>query len=850
MFLYKQTIRQDKEGVVVIIFNDSNILSDLVPIEISIDGRYIATLKRREFVDVSIECGKHELSIRHKEPFIKKYYQNNYTIEITGSGMALKVYTGLISTKFQHIKELPKKFKSKFININSLHKAGWRKKIMMWLRLFIIIIVFLIGCAGVGGLIGYYGIIKSEKYQHPPCDCDTDSNLPCKINGICLRYYYDPETSLPADDCTGQQFDLDDASRVVLDIEEFISRYDSGFMSRYLTDIFILKALECRGKPYGGTYKRSSIYIRVDPNCTDQWIQGTLHHEFSSILMKNYPFPEDEWRSINDNDFAYTNNAFEMLGKSSLNLQLPGSLDAGFVKEYARTSLENDFNVIVEWLFTRETELCELRKKYDRIDKKADLAINFFKSIGSGVDFMDCESSMPEDITIDKSITEKIPDSIADEKLDTMIAKAAPLIEEITGRKYKSKIEFRIIDRETYRKTLLKKSMEGLSKDLGGMARDMIINRFRLDARKRSKLNISKHSYKQKHIINVIPENINEVKRIFKINDEELDDFLFIIIAHEMVHAIDNQYYDLDKLRHDRESNEAKFALNAVIAGNTAYVTKIIADRLNISETIFGKSLKLDICLLDNPKPVEKENYNLYYIKGAEFIRTMIKEKGIAGYDSVFMSAPVSTRQIRFPEEYFNPPSLAVIDSKMLLERILEDLPVKGMNSSVSTIGMAALRYSLLIHDGINKGDAINVADNLLNSARYYAYEKEPETRTFHISIHNFNDKESAVKYDRMMMALQEKRGEEYKNSPNFSLDIKKEQDLNQEDFNFVRFRHIERKMNDQPRNSIEVIGITGAIRVKINSTNIEYVTEKDLMNILNLINAEILKMKQEYKQI
>jgi hypothetical protein len=99
----------------MIIFNNSNIITSTGPIEISIDGRHIAILKRREFVDVSIEYGKHELSIRHKELLINKYYQNDHSIEITTSDIAIEVYTGLASTKFKFVNELPKSFESKFI---------------------------------------------------------------------------------------------------------------------------------------------------------------------------------------------------------------------------------------------------------------------------------------------------------------------------------------------------------------------------------------------------------------------------------------------------------------------------------------------------------------------------------------------------------------------------------------------------------------------------------------------------------------------------------------------------------------------------------------------------------------
>lgn len=236
-------------------------------------------------------------------------------------------------------------------------------------------------------------------FNPPPCDCVTDNNIPCKINGICLRLIYDPEIFFPPKSllsrgyCTGEQFNLEDAPRIILNIEEFISRYDFNFIKRNLTDIFILKGFNCVGKPYGGTFYGSSIYINVGSNYPDRVIRMTMHHEFASILKINYPFPEQEWKLINDNKYPYTGNDIEMLDQREPPETPPEVLEAGFLSEYAKTTLDNDFSTYSEWLFTRENELCEMRKKYDRIDKKANIAIKFYESIDSGSKFLECERS-------------------------------------------------------------------------------------------------------------------------------------------------------------------------------------------------------------------------------------------------------------------------------------------------------------------------------------------------------------------------------------------------------------------------------------------------------------------------
>lgn len=237
--------------------------------------------------------------------------------------------------------------------------------------------------------------------------------------------------------------------------------------------------------------------------------------------------------------------------------------------------------------------------------------------------------------------------------IEAMMARAKPLIEEITGRKFKSKIDFRIISRKALRQNLMEKSLNRLEEadGIGKFINKVLAG---LSARKCSQFYIGRY-FRRDRILYVIPENISKARKLYKIEDKDLDDFLFIIIAHEMVHAIDNQYYNIPEIQDRIEDLEETLALNAVMGGSAAYVTSIIADKLIIPETSYKSSLKLDICLEDENNPSENEYYNLYYVKGAEFIRTIIKRKGVlAGYDSAFTSPPVSTRQILFPEEYFN----------------------------------------------------------------------------------------------------------------------------------------------------------------------------------------------------
>ncbi len=265
-----------------------------------------------------------------------------------------------------------------------------------YLIIILVLILILLCFFKYSDTVSFIGNLISKRwnnnYKPFPCDCDNN-NIPCKINGICLHYNYDYRLFFPKEMnlWRGVQFDLNYVKEAFYNIEGFTKNYNPDFLKSNLTDIFIVKELKCAGKNAGGAHYNSTIYIAYDLNYPEMPVQAIMHAELSSILMKKYSFPEQEWRLINKKDFRYSNNVLEVLGKEETNRLLLDSLEGGFVTEYAKTTLENDFNMIVEMLFYKKDYLCTLRRRYERIDKKAEMAIQFYESIGSGATFEDCK---------------------------------------------------------------------------------------------------------------------------------------------------------------------------------------------------------------------------------------------------------------------------------------------------------------------------------------------------------------------------------------------------------------------------------------------------------------------------
>jgi hypothetical protein len=214
--------------------------------------------------------------------------------------------------------------------------------------------------------------------------------LPDTGKEIVIHVQYDRSLFFPKEwlrepiRCEGAQVEVSETQRVIPIIETFESVFYSKTLRKNLTDIYLVSELKCYGKTFGGTNSRTSIYLNVGPRnkgYSDGFILSTLHAEYSSILMRNYAFPTKAWSAINDNDFTYPNNEVQVVEQNGLYTQTPDLLAAGFLDNYAATSLENDFNEFASWLFVRSEDLCRLQANYRKINQKAVLAENFYSKI-------------------------------------------------------------------------------------------------------------------------------------------------------------------------------------------------------------------------------------------------------------------------------------------------------------------------------------------------------------------------------------------------------------------------------------------------------------------------------------
>lgn len=175
-----------------------------------------------------------------------------------------------------------------------------------------------------------------------------------------------------------------EAARLLPIINQFLSAHPAPVIDTDLEHIYLLDALSFRGKPYGSTRHGKSLYIvsrGAGQGYDDTFLLCRLHSEFSSILMEQHTFPTNNWLQFNPDGFNYSGNGFEVVGNPSCYDSSERSCMDGFLVNFCRSSLDNDFSIMSSWLFTKPDELNAISQRHDRIREKQAIAEQFYRSL-------------------------------------------------------------------------------------------------------------------------------------------------------------------------------------------------------------------------------------------------------------------------------------------------------------------------------------------------------------------------------------------------------------------------------------------------------------------------------------
>ncbi len=167
-------------------------------------------------------------------------------------------------------------------------------------------------------------------------------------------------------------------------VHRALAKYPPTVLSANLKKVYVLSRLEYRGLSTGGTRSRSAVYVVRNEKYSPVHVERNVHAEFSSILFMNFPLQSDKeaWEQINPPDFRYRGSGVQAVGDKQASLRVTDALcEEGFLNEYGKASIEEDFNSFAARLFVGDEGLWSAVERYPKVKAKADLTIAFYRKL-------------------------------------------------------------------------------------------------------------------------------------------------------------------------------------------------------------------------------------------------------------------------------------------------------------------------------------------------------------------------------------------------------------------------------------------------------------------------------------
>lgn len=167
-------------------------------------------------------------------------------------------------------------------------------------------------------------------------------------------------------------------------VDRALGKYPANLLTATLKKIYCLGRLEYSGAVTGGTRSRNAIYVVCKPSYASTDVERIIHAEYSSVLFQMFPqhFDANAWSAINPAGFQYLGGGVQAVKAGQASRRSDAAMrEQGFIREYAKASIEEDFNCHVAPLFMGDAEYWQAVEKHPKLKAKSDLVIGFYSKV-------------------------------------------------------------------------------------------------------------------------------------------------------------------------------------------------------------------------------------------------------------------------------------------------------------------------------------------------------------------------------------------------------------------------------------------------------------------------------------
>jgi hypothetical protein len=203
------------------------------------------------------------------------------------------------------------------------------------------------------------------------------------------------------------------------------------------------------------------------------------------------------------------------------------------------------------------------------------------------------------------------------------------------------------------------------------------------------------------------------------VRGSNLTPFVRTTFAHELTHALQDQYFDLDRTELNKRDDEAAQAFTSLVEGDAVRVEEIYTDGLSDEDQKraqleeMGAASGIDI---STPR-VLLQLLVFPYAAGPTFVKAVVANAGRERLDRAFVEPPTTTEQIMHPDRFLKGEGPAAVESPKAPEKEID----KGV------LGEFGL---LLVLSETLEASQVQVAASGWGGDRYVAWSVPSQDRT------------------------------------------------------------------------------------------------------------------------
>lgn len=179
----------------------------------------------------------------------------------------------------------------------------------------------------------------------------------------------------------GIQITLDEAERLLGQIERFLTVVPKDVSGKHLKNIYLLHTLVVEGHTVCMAHGQD---LFMGGNMGAYLLWPRLFHEFSHVLHERVRLDGKLWRSQMPEGSRHVGE--KAMGGNPFSTN-EDYYRKGFLMQYSQVSLEEEFAVLSDYAFTKQKELKGLMEKYPAVKNRVKLLIAYYKALSKEYDF-------------------------------------------------------------------------------------------------------------------------------------------------------------------------------------------------------------------------------------------------------------------------------------------------------------------------------------------------------------------------------------------------------------------------------------------------------------------------------